>query len=273
LNLNISIGQYYPGDSVLHKADPRAKIVLLATFMVLAFVADSVYEFALLVLFTVCAAAATKIPPRLILRSIKPVLPIILFASVINIFMIPGEPFFRFWIIAPTREGLALAIKMAARISLIILGGSSFLIFTTTPIMLTDGIESLLSPLRRFRVPAHEFAMMMTIALRFIPTLLEEADKIMRAQASRGANFNEGKLIERARSFIPVIIPLFISAFRRADDLANAMEARCYRGGEGRTKLRQLKITKLDVYAFTAFAVFTAFFFFGRVFGWPVLTI
>ena len=259
MNLNMSLGQYYPGSSILHRADPRTKILVSVSFMILAFVAGSFYEFAILALFVACAVAASGIPPLVVLRSVKPILPLIIFASVINIFMVQGEPFFRLWIIAPTREGLQLALKMAARISMIILGGSSLMIFTTTPIMLTDGVESLLNPLKRIRVPVHELAMMMTIALRFIPTLIEEADKIMRAQASRGADFNEGKLLDRARSFIPIIIPLFVSAFRRADDLANAMEARCYRGGEGRTRLRQLQYQRGDAAAFAATACFFAF--------------
>jgi len=268
--MNISLGQYYPGNSILHRADPRVKILLSIAFMLLAFMAGSVYEFIVLITFTVCSIAATGIPPQLILRSVKPILPLILFASLINFFTAQGEPIFRLWIIAPTWEGAAIAAKLTARISLIILGGSSLMIFTTTPKMLTDGIESLLNPLKRFRVPAHELAMMMTIALRFIPTLISEADIIMRAQASRGADFNEGKLLERARSFIPVIIPLFVSLFRRADELANAMEARCYRGGEGRTKLRQLHITKIDVYFSSIFIALIAVFFIGRILGGPI---
>ena len=232
--------------------------------MIFALLAGNLYEFAALAVFVICAIAATKIPPRVVLRSVKPIIPLFIFASIINIFMAPGEPFFRIWIIAPTYEGLRLALKMIARVSLILLGGSSLMIFTTTPIMLTDGVESLLNPLKRLRVPVHELAMMMTIALRFIPSLIEETDKIMRAQASRGADFNEGKLLDRARSFIPIIIPLFVSAIRRADDLANAMEARCYRGGEGRTKLRQLRMTALDFGVLAAFATLAVLFFAER---------
>jgi len=265
--MNISLGQYFPGNSILHRADPRTKIILSAAFMFLAFASFGIYEFSILAAVALLAIAASKIPPGVILRSVKPVIPLILFASLINLFMVPGEPFFRIWVIAPTREGAALALKLAARVSLILLGGSSMLIFTTTPIMLTDGVESLLNPLKRFRLPVHEFAMMMTIALRFIPTLLEEADKIMRAQASRGADFNEGRLLDRARSFIPIIIPLFVSALRRADELANAMEARCYRGGEGRTKLRQLRMTALDVWLLAVFAMSAAAFFAVRLSG------
>ena len=267
MNINISLGQYFPGDSILHRADPRAKIILSIGFMTLAFMAESVYEFITLALFTGAAIAASKIPPGVVLRSVKPILPLIIFASAINVFITPGEPYFRLWIIAPTHEGVGLALRLTVRITLIILGGSSLMIFTTTPIMLTDGVESLLNPLKRFRVPVHELAMMMTIALRFIPSLIEETDKIMRAQASRGADFNEGKLLDRARSFIPIIIPLFVSAFRRADELANAMEARCYRGGEGRTKLRQLRLTSLDARLMAVFAILFVIFFFERAAG------
>jgi len=264
---NLSLGQYFPGNSIIHRADPRTKIILSVSFMLLAFMAGSVYEFLTLFILVACVIAAAQIPVSVILRSAKPILPLIIFASAINIFMAPGTPFFRLWIIAPTREGATLALKMAARVSLIIFGGSSLMIFTTTPIMLTDGIERLFKPLKRFRAPVHELAMMMTIALRFIPTLIDEADKIMKAQASRGADFNEGKLLDRARSFIPIIIPLFISAFRRADELANAMEARCYRGDEGRTRLRQLRMAGTDILSFAAFAAFTALFFLERATG------
>ena len=267
MNMNISLGQYFPGDSILHRADPRTKIILSVAFMTLAFTAQSIYEFITLALFAGAAIAASKIPLPVVLRTLKPILPLILFAAVINIFIVPGEPFFRLWFIAPTREGLRIAVKMAARVSMILLGGSSLMIFTTTPIMLTDGVESMMNPLKRIRVPVHELAMMMTIALRFIPPLIEEADKIMRAQASRGADFNEGKLLDRARSFIPIIIPLFVSAFRRADELANAMEARCYRGGEGRTKLRQLRMTRLDACLLAVFAAIAGIFFIERAMG------
>jgi len=267
MNHNVSLGQYFPGDSMLHRADPRIKIILSFIFMMLAFTARSIYEYAALFILLACLIAVSRIPAHVILRSVKPVLPLIIFASAFNILVSPGEPFFKFWIIAPTREGLRRALEMAARVTLIIFGGSSLMIFTTTPIMLTDGIERLLKPLKKFNAPVHEFAMMMTITLRFIPTLMEEADKIMRAQASRGADFNEGKLLDRARSFIPIIIPLFISAFRRADELANAMEARCYRGDEGRTRLRQLRITRLDIIIIFLFAFFMILFFVERMIG------
>jgi energy-coupling factor transport system permease protein len=262
---NISLGQYFPGNSIIHRADPRTKILLSFSFMSLTFMARSYIEFLALFIFVACAIAAAQISPSIVLRSAKPILPLIIFASAINIFMTPGDPIFKLWFIAPTREGFTQAFRLAARVSLIIFGGSSLMIFTTTPIMLTDGIERLFKPLKRFHAPVHELAMMMTITLRFIPTLIEEAEKIMRAQASRGADFNEGKLLDRARSFIPIIIPLFISAFRRADELANAMEARCYRGDVGRTRLRQLHMEKLDILLLLLFAAFAAAFFMLRL--------
>ena len=267
MNRNISLGQYFPGNSILHRADPRTKLILSTAFMALAFASQSLYEFLTLALLTACAVAASRIPPVIVLRSAKSMLPLILFASIINIFLVPGNPIFRLWFIAPTREGASLAFKMAMRVILILLGGSSMMIFTTTPIMLTDGVERLFKPLKRLHAPVHEFAMMMTIALRFIPLLMEEADKIMRAQASRGADFNEGRLLDRARSFIPIIIPLFVSAFRRADELASAMEARCYRGDEGRTKLRQLRIDKIDICLSAVFIAAAGMFFIGRGLG------
>jgi len=258
--MNISLGQYYPGKSVIHRADPRTKIVFSMAFMILAFMADTVAEFSALAVLAVISVWASGVPVRAVLRSVKPVLPLVLFASAINTFVIPGDPIFRFWIITATYDGLFLALKLCVRIVLIIIGGSSMMIFTTTPINLTDGIENLMKPLKRINVPVHEMAMMMTIALRFIPTLLEETDKIMKAQASRGADINEGKFFDRVRSFIPILIPLFVSAFRRADELANAMEARCYRGDIGRTRLKQLKFSGLDLKVMIVFTLFFAAF-------------
>jgi energy-coupling factor transport system permease protein len=258
VNQNISLGQYFPGNSPLHRIDPRTKILISLSYMLIVLTAQTILEFLALAAFAACAVAISKIPFSMVLRSVKPIIPLIAFAGAVNIFMVKGTPIFRLWIVAPTYEGCALALSMAARITLILVGGSSMMIFTTTPILLTDGVEKLLKPLKRVKVPVHEIAMMMTIALRFIPTLMEEADKIIKAQMSRGADFNEGKLLDRARSFIPVIIPLFVSAFRRADELANAMEARCYRGDEGRTRLRVLKMTGLDACAFAAFGLCAA---------------
>ena len=257
---NISLGQYFPGNSILHRADPRIKIVLSMVFMIIVFSAVAVTEFVVLVLFTLIAIWVSEVPITTVLRALKPILPLILFASVINTFMVAGTPIFRLWIFTATFEGAYLAMTFIARIFLIIVGGSSMMIFTTTPISLTDGMENLMKPLKRIRVPVHEIAMMMTIALRFIPTLIEEMDKIMKAQASRGADINEGKFFDRVRSFVPILIPLFVSAFRRAEELANAMEARCYRGDVGRTRLKQLRYTVLDLKVLICYMLFLAVF-------------
>ena len=255
MNKNLSLGQYFPGDSILHRCDPRTKIILSLTYMIVVLTAIQWEEFLLLGCFIVFTAMHSSIPYKTLLGSVKPIVPLVLFATVFNIFLVAGEPIFELWIFRPTWEGLNLALSMCGRILLIIVGGSSLMIFTTTPIMLTDGLENLLRPLKRVKVPVHDISMMMTIALRFIPTLMEESDKIMKAQASRGAVFNEGKILDRIRSFLPIIVPLFVSAFRRADELANAMEARCYRGEEGRTRLRQLKFKRLDGTVFLVFAM------------------
>jgi energy-coupling factor transport system permease protein len=247
INTAITIGQYIPGNSIVHRADPRTKIIFSITFMVMAFLVSSFWLFTAMVLFTVMAVIVSGIPIKYTLRGLKPLLFIILFTAAINIFTTGGTPvagIFPFKFI--TYEGLALALKLAVRLAMVITGGS-LLTLTTTPILLTDGIEKLLGPFKIIGLPTHELAMMMSIALRFIPTLLEETDKIMKAQASRGADFDTGNLVQRAKSFIPVLVPLFVSAFRRAEELATAMEARCYRGGRGRTRLRQLRFTGVDL--------------------------
>jgi len=246
INTNITIGQYIPGESVLHRADPRTKIILSIVFMVVIFMVNSFWTFAALALFTLMTVIISGVPIKYTLRGLKPLLFIIIFTAVINMFTTSGTPIsqtipFKYI----TYEGILLALRLALRLALIIISGS-LLTFTTTPILLTDGIERLMSPLKKIGVPAHELAMMMSIALRFIPTLLEETDKIMKAQAARGADFDTGNLVQRAKSFVPVLVPLFVSAFRRADELATAMEARCYRGGVGRTRLRQLQFTNVD---------------------------
>lgn len=257
LNTNITIGQYIPGDSVIHRADPRTKILLSIVFMVVIFLVNSFWTFTAMALFVLLTVVISGVPMKYTLRGLKPIMFIIIFTAVINIFTTGGTPIsdkvpFRYI----TWEGVALALKLAVRLVLVIISGS-LLTFTTTPILLTDGIEKLLSPFRRIGVPAHELAMMMSIALRFIPTLLEETDKIMKAQAARGADFDTGNLVQRAKSFVPVLVPLFVSAFRRADELATAMEARCYRGGKGRTRLRDLEFTSVD----TKIAIVTVTFF------------
>lgn len=251
---NITIGQFIPGDSLLHRADPRTKILLSLLFMVLIFFITTSWGFVAATLFTLLAVVVSDVPLKYTLRGLKPILVIILFTAVINIFTTGGKPIWNYGVLRYiTYEGVVTAVKLALRLALIIVGGS-LLTFTTTPILLTDGIEKLLNPFRRIGVPAHELAMMMTIALRFIPTLLEETDKIMKAQAARGADFDSGNLVNRAKSFIPVLVPLFVSAFRRADELATAMEARCYRGSVGRTRMRQLKLGRADV-VLTSFTV------------------
>lgn len=246
INTSITIGQYIPGESIIHRADPRTKIILSIVFMVVIFLVNSFWTFTAMTLFTLMTVVISEVPLRYTLRGLKPLLFIIIFTAVINMFTAGGTPIsqtvpFRYI----TYEGIVLALKLALRLALIIISGS-LLTFTTTPILLTDGIEKLLSPFKRIGLPAHELAMMMSIALRFIPTLLEETDKIMKAQAARGADFDTGNLVQRAKSFVPVLVPLFVSAFRRADELATAMEARCYRGGTGRTRLRQLRFTSAD---------------------------
>lgn len=243
---DITLGQYFPGESPLHRADPRIKIILTFLHMVAIFVVNTYAGFLILALFTLLAIVSSNIPVRYTLKGLKPVVVIVVFAAVINIFTTSGTPIFEFGFLRVTYEGVALAAKMALRLSLLIVG-ASLLTLTTTPILLTDGIEKLMEPLKVIGVPAHEIAMMMTIALRFIPTLLEETDKIMKAQAARGADFDTGSIVQRAKSFIPVLVPLFISAFRRADELATAMEARCYRGSAGRTRMKQLKLTWVDL--------------------------
>ena len=253
---NITIGQYIPGDSIIHRADPRVKILLSVAFMVIIFLVNTVWTITAMALFTIMAAVISGVPLKYTLRGLKPLALIIIFTAVINIFTTKGTPVsdimpFKYI----TWEGIILAVRLAVRLALIIISGS-LLTFTTTPILLTDGIEKLLEPFKRIGLPAHELAMMMSIALRFIPTLLEETDKIMKAQAARGADFDTGNLVQRAKSFIPVLVPLFISAFRRADELATAMEARCYKGGAGRTRMRQLKFTDADTKIVLTTAVF-----------------
>ena len=257
---DITLGQYIHGDSVLHKADPRVKIILTILLMIVLFVINTYTEFLMLSAFTVLTIIVSGIPFKYTIKGLKPIIIIVIFTGIINLLFSKGTPIFKFWYIQVTYEGVEVTIKMALRLILIVTG-ASLLTLTTTPIVLTDGVEKLLGVFKRFGLPAHEIAMMMTIALRFIPTLLEETDKIMKAQASRGADFDTGNLIERAKSFIPVLVPLFISAFRRADELALAMESRCYRGGEGRTRLRQLKLTRSDLHISLVMCLFSVFIF------------
>lgn len=236
---DMTLGQYYPGESVLHKMDPRAKIFCMMISVITIFSSNSISSYLFSTLFVMAVVALSRVPVIMVWRAVKPLWFILVFTMLIHFFTTPGTDLISYGWFHITKEGLTNGIFMTLRLLLLIVF-ASLLTFTTSPIILTDGIESILTPLGRFGVPAHELAMMMTIALRFIPTLLEETDRIMKAQASRGADFINGNFYQRAKSMIPIMVPLFISSFRRADDLATAMEARCYRGGEGRTKMTQL---------------------------------
>ena len=243
---DITLGQYFPGQSVIHRLDPRTKLVMLVVYIVALFLAESWVSYGLMFLFLVSVIWLSTIPLKSILRGMKPLVMILIFTGVLNLFFTQeGEVLFHFWILTVTTGGLSRAVMMMSRI-LMLITGTFLLTYTTSPIALTDGLESLMKPLKKIGVPVHELSMMMCIALRFIPTLIEETDKIMCAQKARGADFETGSIIDRAKALIPVLVPLFISAFRRADELATAMECRCYHGGEGRTRLKQLKFTPED---------------------------
>ena len=254
---DITLGQYYPGNSYVHRLDPRVKILATLLYIVSLFVVDDFIGFAVVFLGLAVVIAVSKVPLRFILRGLKPVFIIILFTFVINMFMIQGETLVSFGFLTITREGLRTAVFMAVRLILLIIG-SSMLTLTTRPISLTDGIEALLSPFKKLGLPAHELAMMMTIALRFIPTLLEETDKIMKAQQARGADFESGNIIRRAKALVPILVPLFISAFRIAQELAMAMEARCYGSNIKRTRMNGMKFHSRDLIASIVFVIFLA---------------
>jgi energy-coupling factor transport system permease protein len=244
----VAIGQYVVGNSILHRLDPRTKIIAVLLLMVTLFTARGLLSYVILALFVIGSYLLAGISPRYMWRSLRPVLFILFFTVTINLFWTRGEVVWRVWRLAVTREGLQMAATMSSRLMLLVTS-AALLTLTTSPITLTDGLERLLTPGKRIGIPAHELALMLTIALRFIPTLIDEADKIMKAQMARGADFARGSLVQRARSLLPLLVPLFVSSFRRADELATAMEARCYRGGEGRTRLRELRYTGLDVAA------------------------
>lgn len=244
---DITLGQYFPGDSAIHKLDPRMKIILTLVFIVFVFLAKSLISYIFMIALVILLLAVSKLPVKPVLRGLRPVLFVIMFTAVINIFWTKGETVLVDWhFIHIYFEGIIFALYMLIRIVCLITGTSILLTYTTSPIDMTDGIEQLLSPLKKIKLPVHEFSMMMSIALRFIPTLIEETDKIMNAQKARGANFTSGKLLDRAKALIPVLIPLFVSSIRRADDLATAMECRCYRGGNGRTRMKSLKYKSSD---------------------------
>lgn len=242
---NITIGQYIPGDTPIHRLDPRVKILATIAYISVLFFIKGFFPYVYVLAYLGTVIWLSEISVKTILKSLKPLAVIIILTVIFNIFLAPGEPLIKYGFFVVTKEGLSLAFYMGLRLMFLITG-ASLLTLTTSPISLTDGIEKLLNPFRKIGVPAHELAMMMTIALRFIPTLLDETDKIMKAQMARGADFESGNLFNRAKAMIPLLVPLFISAFRRAEELALAIEARCYRGGEGRTRMKQLKLQKVD---------------------------
>ena len=252
---DITLGQYFPGQSVIHRLDPRTKLVMLVVYIVALFLAESWVSYGLMFLFLVSVIWLSTIPLKSILRGMKPLVMILIFTGVLNLFFTQeGEVIFHFWILTMTTGGLARAVMMMSRI-LMLITGTFLLTYTTSPIALTDGLESLMKPLKKVGIPVHELSMMMCIALRFIPTLIEETDKIMCAQKARGADFETGSLMDRAKALIPILVPLFISAFRRADELATAMECRCYQGGEGRTKMKLLRYHREDFLSYGVGAV------------------
>ena len=264
---DITLGQFFPGKSVIHCLDPRTKLILLVMYIVALFSATSWISYGVAFLFLATVIALSTIPVKSIVRGMKPLVLILVFTGILNLFFTEGETVLvSFWVVEITLEGLVRAFFMMIRI-LMLISATFLLTYTTSPISLTDGLESLLGPLKKLRVPVHELSMMMCIALRFIPTLIEETDKIMAAQKARGADFESGKLMERVRALVPILVPLFISAFRRADELATAMECRCYQGGEGRTKMKLLRFQRWDLLAFAVGALLIAAVFLLRAFG------
>lgn len=253
---DITIGQYFPSDSPLHRLDARVKLVITLLYIVSLFLINSFIGYAFVIIALAIVIKVSKVPFKFMVKGLKSLVFIIIFTALINVFTVKGgETLVTFWKLSITTEGVFFAIKMALRIILLIIG-SSLLTLTTTPIKLTDGIEALLKPLSKIGVPAHDIAMMMTIALRFIPTLLDETDKIIKAQQARGADFDTGRLRDKARALVPILVPLFISAFRRADELAMAMESRCYNGGANRTRMNVMKVTSIDYTAIILFVVY-----------------
>lgn len=267
---DITFGQYFPSRSLIHKLDPRLKISLTVFFIVLIFCSQNFLNIALVAAVVFGTMVLSKVPVKIYLKSLKPILFIVAFTCILNLFYGTGEPILEWGFIKITMNGILNSILICIRILLLILV-SSVLTFTTSPTQLTDAIERLLKPLAMIKVPVHEFAMMMTIALRFVPTLLEETDKIMSAQKARGADMESGGIMQRIKALIPVLIPLFVSAFRRAYDLATAMESRCYVGGEGRTKMKILKFSKDDVMTLLLCAVFLAGFIVLNIFIPPIV--
>ncbi len=254
---DITLGQYFPGNSLAHRLDPRTKILLTVLYIVALFCAKWFVSYALAAVLLIAGIMVSGVALRALVRGLKPILFIICFTAVLNLFYTPGEIWVCFWIFKITKEGIFTAFFMILRITMLIMG-TFLLTYTTSPIALTDGLETLLGPLKKIRVPVHELAMIMSIALRFIPTLIEETDKIMSAQKARGADFESGNLLQRARALVPILVPLFISAFRRADELAVAMECRCYHGDAGRTKLHVLHYQMRDYLVLLAYGAILA---------------
>lgn len=265
---DITLGQYFPGNSIVHRLDPRTKLIAVVLYIVALFLAKSFVTYGIMFLLLAVSIAVSKVPVKSIFRGMKPVVFIVIFTAILNLFYTPGDTVLvRFWIFTITLEGVFNAFFMVVRI-LMLIAGTFLLTYTTSPILLTDGLEKLLGPLKKLRVPVHELSMMMSIALRFIPTLIEETDKIMSAQKARGADFDTGNLFQKARALVPLLVPLFISAFRRADELAIAMECRCYHGGEGRTRLRQLIFVRRDYLALAGSIFMVAAVYVLRYLGW-----
>ena len=263
---DITIGQYYQTDSVIHRLDPRVKLIATIIFIISLFCVNNVWGYLIAALFLASSIKLSNVPFKFMVRGMRAILFLLLLTVAFNLFLTPGEPLIQIWKLSISKEGLVLAVTMAIRLSFLIIG-SSVMTLTTTPNNLTDGMESLMKPLNKLKVPVHEIAMMMSIALRFIPILLEETDKIMKAQIARGADFESGNVIKKAKAMVPLLVPLFISAFRRANDLAMAMEARCYHGGEGRTKMKPLKYTRRDYTAYGVALCFLAAILAVRVIG------
>lgn len=255
---DITIGQYYPVRSLVHSLDARVKILAVLVYIITLFLVDSFIGYAVVALILAAVIKASKVPFKFMVKGIKGIILILVFTAVINVFSTKGENvLFTVGIFTATMEGVILAVKMVIRLTMLIIG-SSLLTLTTSPIELTDGIEYILKPFKKIGVPSHEIAMMMSIALRFIPTLLDETDKIMKAQQARGADFETGNIIQRAKSLIPILVPLFVSAFRRAEELAMAMEARCYHGDENRTRMNEMKLKSRDITAFVLVVLYIA---------------
>ena len=255
---DITLGQYFPGNSFLHRLDPRSKLIAVVLYIVALFSASGVLTYGIVMALLALCIIVSRVPWRSLTRGLKPIYIIVIFTAVMNIFFTGGTPVGQGWLLSHiTFEGLRTAVFMVLRIIMLIMG-TFLLTYTTSPIALTDGLESLLSPLKKLHLPIHELSMMMSIALRFIPTLIEETDKIMSAQKARGADFESGNIFQRARALVPILVPLFISAFRRADELATAMECRCYHGGQGRTALHVLRFRTADLLVLALFTALTA---------------